>query len=422
MAVDNSKKIFRKNTLIAGKSIRELVIIFSIYLSLIPFALRPILVGNIGEESSGIFALLIIPIFSGIINNMSFRKVFFGRFGAIALLTFILYSYIGIVFSKKTITDCVSEISVYASFFAGFGYFSLIYITKKPKLHLLIFISLFTITLFILQVQTAAMGTQSGIGRTIDEGYFTFKYFQLLIIPTSIAISVFFRSGFPYSTLFIGLILLQFYSWVILGATRSSALALAISVLISSLSLVYKTNMGLISTKINQKYIYVLSITTSIFFLVVLTMTGVFFSDNSLISQRSLTEDREGNVSSRIQESLSSLSNLDIHEIIFGQGIGYERLHLGIFCFLLKGGIILFLLVVVLLYIVSPLILVKALFKPSLLDPYYRTSVLVVLPGILTWAFILLTSGGFSLYNFIGLGFAYSAFINIKNNGMGNLI
>jgi ABC-type Na+ efflux pump permease subunit len=95
-----------------------------------------------------------------------------------------------------------------------------------------------------------------------------------------------------------------------------------------------------------------------------------------------------------------------------------NHFHIGIFNFLLQGGLILFSLVSYFLFVYFPYLFIKAALKPMSFDPKKRTALLSVLPGLFAWTVVFLTTGHAYPQFYIGLGFGIGAYLQIKKYGL----
>ena len=247
------------------------------------------------------------------------------------------------------------------------------------------------------------------------------------------------RQGWFWTSLILGLVALHIYSLGFIGATRSVLLSVLTALIFSVFGLSYRLSNGVLTTKSSlrqpRRLVYLL------LFVGIFLLFAIFFINfeqlfelfqNNLIFERIFNPDSATQRSSelRIEEAIGGIQSFqDEIEFLFGKGLGstffsvlgYEinAFHIGVLTFLLKGGLIMFSFVVFIVYIKLPQLFVKSLLNPHAFNPLRRTALLVVLPGVFGWAVLLLISGGYSMFNSLGIGFAFGAYLHIKKYGLG---
>jgi hypothetical protein len=115
----------------------------------------------------------------------------------------------------------------------------------------------------------------------------------------------------------------------------------------------------------------------------------------------------------RVQEALGMLEELTPDEWLLGKGLGgmfYSRMgawtnvpHIAVLGFLQKGGLAVFLLVLLLVYIAPGIAFFRQLFQPRISSPL-PPPILVVGPMLVSWCALTFISGGIDIGCFLGLG------------------
>ena len=310
----------------------------------------------------------------------------------------------------------------------GVALFRLMLKSKRPTLHLFAFICLFTAVMNYSQIVTLETQISEILssGRVINKAVYACS--GLLLVPTAIAVGILFRKGVVYVTLLLAMVAIHFYNIVLLTATRSSAITLLVLMLFSSVGLSYKIKNGTLTTKQSFLSILIAMLGVVCSVLIVLTLIGNLFDNStSLISDRGADD---YTTVLRMLELADALDKLNAVEWIFGGGLGYAfysivenvgmvgALHIGIFTFLLKGGLIIFIPIAIFLYLILPTLFGIAWLNPRALDCNTRSATLIVLPGVFSLLVLLTLSGGFSTFTFLGAGFALGAFLEIQEEGL----
>lgn len=388
---------------------------------------------NAAGERDGVTSHLIIALSIAIltcfISDKEYRKILLGKWGLFYWITLSIYTISGLIQGVNYIF-LRADIGTLSWLIGGLALFRLMIKLPNPSLHLLVFLIIGTSVIHYNQLvaQENPNFVLEHLGRVIGEGNILFYYSALLIIPTGIGLGILVRKNMVWMLSILSLVGLHFYNGAFLSGTRSIALNLIIILIISSVSLSYGISQGVLTIK-KSKYARFISLTTILMALsALLILIGSFFSGESTLSARAIGGEGDGSSLLRLLELTTALSQLNELQLIIGGGIGYSfesilgyrtnLLHIGIFTFLLKGGIILLTMVVVFLYIRLPLLFLAAWLKPLSVDQKVRTATLVVLPGIFSWILLLTISGGYNQYNFLGVGFGFGAFLHICDHGL----
>ena len=124
---------------------------------------------------------------------------------------------------------------------------------------------------------------------------------------------------------------------------------------------------------------------------------------------------------------------LSASELWFGRGIGATfrtgigntgfacSAHIGIFTFLLKFGLPVFVCLVFFLYIYLPWKYIQSVIGFGMRGPSERAALLMAMPAVFSWVAILSMSGGFGSWSFVGAGLAYATFQKLRQGeGVGD--
>ncbi|MCA2684015.1 MAG: hypothetical protein IM504_10470 [Microcystis sp. M038S2] len=366
-----------------------------------------------------------------------FRRLLSGKIAIIYGAVVFIYLVIGWRVYGNSLDIIKGDILVLQSPILGLAMFRLIVKSCYPKLQLLVLIIAATFLVYYsmsqagVRLHLAAAGIED---RSID--LIGFPWSALLMIPSGIAIGILSRSGWIWAISIWGSILVHVYSVSFLAATRSSTLAILAVVASAILSLSYRVDNGVIT---NQLSFLRLRRLIPIFFLLCTLLFFAIFSDfifnlisfleNSLLFGRFFGDgSAQQSSEARIQEATEMIESLQGIDWLLGRGIGANFRsfmapqapwpHIGILTFLLKGGLVLFIPCVYVLYIKFPRLFIKAVLKPKTLEPRKRTAILTVLPGVFGWATLLLLSGGYSSSDFFGVGFGLGAYLHIRKYGL----
>jgi hypothetical protein len=156
-----------------------------------------------------------------------------------------------------------------------------------------------------------------------------------------------------------------------------------------------------------------------------LFIRGVF--GESILFLRIYSAESHNSILLRLLEVEDAITQMGATKVILGGGIGFHflsilgydslGLHIGIITFLLKFGAIPFSFIVYFLLFRIPLYYLKAIFGFLSYDKKLRYAILVVSPGFLAWISLLCMSGGYSSYDFLGVGMGIAAFVEIRSRG-----
>jgi hypothetical protein len=327
------------------------------------------------------------------------------------------------------------DFAVFFGFLIGIGLYRLILHLPKPYLHWILFYTLISLLVYYsFSESSLVLKTEfGGFARNISLR--AYLYSALLLIVTPLYLLTIGRKSWFWSIYIISLFLAHGYAIFFLSATRSSSICLIVLLLLSLLGFLFKVKDGVIvKQKIGNKLMRILLLSfLSIIALYVISslVSDVSWESIDFMLQKSSGKDRSSQL--RIIEALELFNIFNKDEILYFTGgglgysfytpLGYEALavHIGILTFLMKGGIFLFLTMAFIFYVRIPWLYFKGLLLPSLIDNKEKTAIITVIPGLIAYSILLLTSGGYCIQASLGLGIAYGAFQHIKQNGTEHL-
>ncbi|WP_017714800.1 hypothetical protein [Kamptonema formosum] len=356
-----------------------------------------------------------------------FRKLLSGTWGLFYWTGLLLYTVSGIGQGSEAVWLRI-DLLLFLWLIGGLALFRLIVKAGNSSWHLLAFIGMATFVLYYSQILALEDANVETLVRVIAKNSVLFFYSELLLVPTGIALGILARKGIAWLIPIVTMIGLHFFSVTILSATRASTFSLLAVLIFSSVGLSYQLYNGVITTKksVSARAISLLIIIGVV--IVMLILFGVLFSENSLISKR--IEDDSGSGNMRSEELADALTQVSSLQFVIGGGLGFafnstlgypiNALHVGIFTFLLKFGILIFVPLVIFFYFRLPFLYLAAWLRPFSMDAKLRSAILTVLPGIFGWLVIVSLSGGYNQYSFLGLGFGLGAFLHIKDYGLVN--
>jgi hypothetical protein len=314
----------------------------------------------------------------------------------------------------------------------------------------------------ILSVQASISSKIIGSDRVFDSLANSYASLTFVLISYLIIINFYGKLN-PFSV-FLKIItvfdvFLVLYDAAIATTTRSSLLAVLISLTVTTLTLL------VFSYSCKRKQFENRPLKLSSIMIVACFIVGIL-TTLSIVYSEWLTDDIFSNISElniykrftgvqvneydvfdtgeeRIRELGSFFDHLNRNPAttyLTGNGIGSQFFngrymadhpHVAIFTFLLRGGILLFTYIVYLLYLKIPWSYIKYSFLVPLRrsKAYYehinfnkRSAMLTIFPGVLCWSIFLLLSGGISNTFFLGIGFLYGSFLYVQSQGIEELL
>jgi len=377
-----------------------------------------------------------VSIGGAFLSDQEFRKILLGKMGFFYAIFISLYTCIGSL--QNGTRFIISDLAAFIGFIVGLAMFRLLVKSCNPKIQLLALISVPTLLLYhslsLLASKTniIALGTEYRITTYAES-----QFLMFLQVPLAIAIGILGRQGLLWKIILGGLLGLSFFCTDIWVSKRSALIYLLLLVILSILVLSYRLSNGLLTT---QSSILKLGQIRNILFLIAVLLLIGIFTDFILNIQQSASEylifERFAQIESgdkssqlRVEEAIAAVQSMQDLEWLVGRGIGATFLspvsnqaatwfHIGIFTFLLKGGLVLFAFVIFNLYFKFPLLFVKALLKPMCFEPKRRAALLTIFPGVFSWAIALLMVGNLHILIIIPLGFGLGAYLHFKQYGI----
>lgn len=359
--------------------------------------------------------------------NIPFRRIVLSPPGLAFIGVMGAYSFMGLAMGNA-VNWLREDWRIWLWGVAGFAMFHLIMRTRRPCFHLLT-ITLIAAVVLLVSAESARniMSNDEYLqnGRVWDLN--VFKYAGVMIIFLGLILSLCALKNLFYLAGTLAALGIFFYSAVMVSATRSLALGLIMVCALAVPTLMFERNRDVITLRVGGRAIWVAGVVCIAGLLVIATFFGLAFAGSTVLADRWKSDDIDSGLD-RFVEAGDAFAQLGVLKAIIGGGLGFTfesifdytavSLHLGVFVFLLKFGIVPFVAVVAFLYVFLPYKFVQALALPRALDPRLRTAILVTLPGVLGWALILTMSGGYDHYFFIGVGFSLGVFNEVRAHGL----
>ncbi|GEM_PF-3434398 len=363
-------------------------------------------------------------------TNLEFRLAVLGRTGLLCLGLLAAYLFLGLAW-RNDLSWIREDVRIWLWGFAGLGIFHLIMKARHPCLHILAATLLAGAVLFLSA--DAARGTMDNnayLGNTRVWDLNVFNYSGMMILLLGLTLSLCALKNIFYLGGALAALGVFFYSAVMVSATRSLALALLAVCAFALPSLLFKRNREIIGLRVGGKAVWIAALVGLAVVLVAATFLGLAFTGSTVMADRWNAEDIDSGVD-RFVELSDAIRQLGLVKGLTGGGLGFAfesifdytsiTLHIGVFGFLLKFGILPFLAIAGFFYGILPVKFVQAILFPRSLHPFMRTALLVTLPGLLGWALILSMSGGYDHYYFIGAGISLGVFAEVRRRGLGRI-
>lgn len=364
---------------------------------------------------------LMIPIIFAYYMFKDYRQKLISKRNVIIIILFIFYWLIGMIYGndrRYIETDTLMLIA----FFSGYAFMWLMWKSGKSEFYL--FLMMLCCSIVILLKSWSDLSYSS----------FALQRYTSVIL-WNYALSLYFLIGIntvwsvvnKRKAYLIGSILslsILFYCGVLLGATRSLALALVVLICfaaLSSISVLYKQSGW--HSKLKRVLLCVVFI---LFIYIIYRISiGTLFSDYTIIANRMVV----GNSwYIRLEEAADLLRQLNMFDLLIGRGLcatvptalGQTHIpHIAILWFLFAFGLIPFIYVIFTLYVKIPLTYLKSIHSIKRTGKIHP--VLVIAPGLFAWSVSLLISGGISYYGFFSIGITlcfyenFNRFCSVKN-------
>ena len=363
-----------------------------------------------------------------LVTDASFRRTLQSKPGLLFIGILLAYSFLGIVLGNE-FRWVREDLRVWGWCLGGFALFQVLMSFRRPSFHLLM-ICLITGLVLYLSAEGGknSMSNEAYLGseRLWDLNVFSYSGMMVPLLGLVVCLSTL-KNTFYFAGSMLAL-LIFFYSAVIVGATRSLALALLLVCALAVPSLLFARDNEKITKRVSGAAPWVAGLVVVMGLLVIATFLGLAFSSSTVLADRLTNSSDIDSGLDRFVELSDGLNQLGVARAIIGGGLGFTiesifnytsiGTHIGTFTFLFKFGILPFIAIVVYLYVFLPLKLAQAVFSPGSMHPYTRTALLVTLPGVLGWALVLAMSGGDATYCFIGVGLLVGEYMEVSRRGL----
>ncbi len=362
------------------------------------------------------------------LTSPGLRQALKSKFGRFSIGLLIAYTFLGIVFGNE-LNWVREDLRVWGWGLGGLALFHVLITFRRPSFHLLMICLISGLVLYLsAEGGKNSMSNDAYLGgeRLWDLNVFSYSGMMVPLLGLIVCLCTL-KNAF-YFTCSMAALLIFFYSAVIVGATRSLAIALLLVCALAAPSLLFTRDKEKISRRVGGAAPWVAGLLLAMGLLVVATFLGLAFSSSTVLADRLTNSSDIDSGLDRFVELSDGLNQLGLFRAIIGGGLGFTiesifnytaiGTHIGIFTFLFKFGVLPFVAITVYLYVFLPLKLIRAIFAPRSMSINRRTAVLVTLPGILGWALLLAISGGYGTYSFIGLGLLIGVFAEVSSNGL----
>jgi hypothetical protein len=368
---------------------------------------------------------LVVLVLSAFLTDRKHLAITISKRGIIFAAFFSFYVLLGII-QGNDIISLRTDIMMWLWILGGISIVILILQTKYRFFHLLMFNIIMTFMLHSATISAALDIPDNLTNMMRISDSLLYYYSNILMIPTSLLIILGNRKHAIFKIIIILIIATHVYDGAIRSATRSIALTLTLMVFLSLFSAVLSKRLAL-NNVIKKAFIlrYSIVLIIVLFLIIMLFIRGVF--GESILFLRIYSAESHNSILLRLLEVEDAITQMGATKVILGGGIGFHflsilgydslGLHIGIITFLLKFGAIPFSFIVYFLLFRIPLYYLKAIFGFLSYDKKLRYAILVVSPGFLAWISLLCMSGGYSSYDFLGVGMGIAAFVEIRSRG-----
>jgi hypothetical protein len=392
-----------------------------------------------GMIASGI----VFSVVSTFLLDVESRKLLLGKVSILYGLALLIYTLMGWILWNNDTRFIIRDLSGFLAVYAGFALFRLLVKSYYPKIQLVFLIFLCSLVIYLNLYSEAIRLKLSTVGLERRVGEFTgsAQYNAFLDLVSSFAIGVLCRAGWAWNIIVWGLIVFRTYSMLFLNARRSATISIILLVLLSVLVLSYKSFNGILSNSSSIFSIQRIRLTFIFTGILLLFLTFSEFNlgklfGNTFVEERLFNPTASAKLSTELRfvEVSYGIESMQDIDWIFGRGMGASfvqpalitgsnnslgnTFHIGIFSFLIKGGLILFLPCLYMIFFKIPLLFYTALIKPNAFDPKKRTALLSILPGVISWSVSLLTVGHLLAILCLPIGFAFAVYLHVEKNGL----
>ena len=313
------------------------------------------------------------------------------------------------------------DLRIYCWFYAGVISALLLWDSGRVRAGLVIIVTLGSVFMALAAYAAHQMGTDL-YGRLTSWAMWTYSAY--LYAPTALLIAMYFQQSRMARIVATAAVALHLYLIAYLGATKSTLVTLGAICFFGLLSAaVIRRPDG--TTGLQFKTISGLALCTIALFSFVIVSSSL--TTSWTISQRlSDGDDRRDSTQGRILEVQTMISQISATELWMGKGTGASfrfesqedyvgSLHIGIFTFLPKFGLPVFVCLVFLAYVYLPWKYIQSVVGFGVQGPYERAAFLLAMPALFSWVAISSMSGGFEMWSFLGAGLTYATFQKLRH-------
>jgi hypothetical protein len=387
---------------------------------------------------------IVFSVVSTFLLDVESRKLLLGKVSIFYGSALLIYTLIGWILWNNDTKFIAIDLSAFLAVYAGFALFRLLLKSYYPKIQLVLLIFLGSLVIYLnLYLEAVRLKLLSTVGQEMRVAGFkgAGQYNAFLDVVNSFAIVVLCRAGWAWNIIVWGLVIFRAYSMLFLNARRSATISIIVLVLLSVLVLSYRLSNGILS---NNSSIFNIQRLRLIFVCFGILLIFLGFGEfnlgklfgHTLIEKRLFNPSASAKLSTELRfvEVNYGIESMQDIDWIFGRGMGASfvkpalitgynnslgnTFHIGIFSFLIKGGLILFLPCLYIIFFRIPLLFYTALIKPNAFNPQRRTALLSILPGLISWSVSLLTVGHLLPILCLPIGFAFAVYSHVEKNGL----
>ena len=397
-------------------------------------------------------SLAVIFLTAIIFDNQFLNKFFSNKNHSKFILAFFYLLILGI-FSQNDIKFIVLDVSIFLHFYAGIFFFRGLIKSSNFRFNLIFFTSLIISLghLILISRASISIGDLLTEERFYDEASNFYSCYGYVVLSYCLMIAFYSKLdllGFLLRLLVAYSVYIILYDNLLINMTRSSSINIFFSLFLSLNSILFFTYDDK-QKKIKRRKIELKELIIIVFFIAIF----LYILSNFLNYDQILTSDlselgimkrftgtqeykNSDTGSLRLQELgelfeyLSDPNGLGGLGYFMGTGIGSAYYsptltyiantpHISIFTFLLKGGLFLFIPIILFVYLWLPFIYLRTfLFFPKKLASNTKSANILVLPGVLSWSVFPVISGGLSDSYLMALGILFASYLHIKENGL----
>jgi hypothetical protein len=378
-------------------------------------------IGTIETETAGrimspvIHAVLLLVV-SGIAWHTSLSFCSFVRSNVSVSMLFLVIVAVFVGIMRGNSFELIRmELKIIGWVYGGYALFSLVLLSPRPKA-LLSFVAVGCAFMLVVSALKAPVVNQEG--RVMGGVYWDYSSLSFAFL------GLMYSNFSPMKPLrllwyFAGVIIYAYFA-LFLGANRSDIIAFAIFGLCATVGfgkIGYSSEKGGILGRYSAlKLGFGLACAV-----VLIALLGTVLRETVAVQRFAGTEISDGGLQSRFAELVYAYEDASSSDLFFGLGLGstvrnvtggqmMSYLHIAIFMFLMKFGLIPFLLIVAFLYVKIPLEFIRAACGSRSIGKARAEAILGAYPFVIGWLALTLMSGGMDWYSVLGLGMIWAAF------------